>query len=100
MENTEKRLRISNKIMGGFIMNEEINKKAEELNETGELSDAELSGASGGGIGFLKSYLDYQKREEETRRELAQTECPACKRIGARIDNMRIVCNSCGFTIR
>ena len=89
-------------------MSEEIIKKAEELKEAAELSEAkelseeELDGVAGGafGFGFLQSYLEYQKREKEAAATLAQTECPACKKRGARIDNMRIVCNSCGFTIQ
>ena len=89
-------------------MSEEIIKKAEELKEAAELSEAkelseeELDGASGGGFGFgfLKSYLEHQKREEEARRQFAEMECPACKRRGARLENLRIICNSCGHVIR
>ena len=82
-------------------MSEEINKKAEELKEGAELSDAELDGVAGGafGFGFLKNYLEYQEKEKQAAATLAQTECPACKSRGARIDNMRIVCNSCGHVI-
>ena len=89
-------------------MSEENIKKAEELkeaaglSETGELSDVELDGVAGGAFGFgaLKNYLEYQEKEKQADAALAQTECPACKKRGARIDNMRIVCNSCGFVIR
>ena len=88
-------------------MSEENIKKAEELketaelSETGELSDAELDGVAGGafGFGFLKSYLDHQEKEREAAARLAQTECPACKGRGARFDNMRVICNSCGHVI-
>ena len=89
-------------------MSEEIIKKAEELKEAAEFSEAkelseeELDGATGGafGFGFLKNYLEYQEKEREAAAKLAQMECPACKKRGARIDNMRIVCNSCGHVIR
>ena len=88
MENTEKRLRVSNKIMGGFIMNEEINKKA------GELSDDELDIVSGGA-----AYDRVLREQKEQAAKLAAMQCPACGNKGARFEFPRFICKSCNYVI-
>ena len=79
-------------------MSEEINKKAEELKEAGELPDDELDGVAGGafGFGYLQSMLKHQEMQRQAAEALAQMQCPYCGKTGAwRSQDGAVICNSC-----